>query len=126
MIVFFLKQKTAYEMRISDWSSDVCSSDLLFRGLLDEIRQQVRRDPAQVVERVDGIGAAPGTLLGGQTWLLEIHPLVTQSLRDAESRHVGNVVLLQQGDEGGIDRFVGHAVQQHVGDRKRQRLNSSH
>src|SRR3546814_4805797 len=29
MIVFFFKQKTAYEMRISDWSSDVCSSDLL-------------------------------------------------------------------------------------------------
>src|SRR3546814_6062897 len=26
--VFFVKQKTAYEMRISDWSSDVCSSDL--------------------------------------------------------------------------------------------------
>src|SRR3546814_3530823 len=30
-IVFFFKQKTAYEMRISDWSSDVCSSDLLDR-----------------------------------------------------------------------------------------------
>src|SRR3546814_4980685 len=29
--VFFFKQKTAYEMRISDWSSDVCSSDLLGR-----------------------------------------------------------------------------------------------
>src|SRR3546814_6263640 len=28
LIVFFFKQKTAYEMRISDWSSDVCSSDL--------------------------------------------------------------------------------------------------
>src|SRR3546814_3990503 len=28
MIIFFFKQKTAYEMRISDWSSDVCSSDL--------------------------------------------------------------------------------------------------
>src|SRR3546814_8820217 len=27
-LVFFFKQKTAYEMRISDWSSDVCSSDL--------------------------------------------------------------------------------------------------
>src|SRR3546814_3045278 len=27
--IFFFKQKTAYEMRISDWSSDVCSSDLL-------------------------------------------------------------------------------------------------
>src|SRR3546814_2061045 len=28
IVVFFFKQKTAYEMRISDWSSDVCSSDL--------------------------------------------------------------------------------------------------
>src|SRR3546814_8787157 len=29
---FFFKQKTAYEMRISDWSSDVCSSDLYSRA----------------------------------------------------------------------------------------------
>src|SRR3546814_9323216 len=29
----FFKQKTAYEMRISDWSSDVCSSDLLYGAL---------------------------------------------------------------------------------------------
>src|SRR3546814_10046380 len=28
LLVFFFKQKTAYELRISDWSSDVCSSDL--------------------------------------------------------------------------------------------------
>src|SRR3546814_2209513 len=31
-MIFFFKQKTAYEMRISDWSSDVCSSDLLGKG----------------------------------------------------------------------------------------------
>src|SRR3546814_1083383 len=31
LIFFFFKQKTAYEMRISDWSSDVCSSDLPHR-----------------------------------------------------------------------------------------------
>src|SRR3546814_2261595 len=31
-IIFFFKQKTAYEMRISDWSSDVCSSDLNGKG----------------------------------------------------------------------------------------------
>src|SRR3546814_9601762 len=30
-LYFFLMQKTAYEMRISDWSSDVCSSDLALR-----------------------------------------------------------------------------------------------
>src|SRR3546814_2414454 len=29
VLFFFFKQKTAYEMRISDWSSDVCSSDLM-------------------------------------------------------------------------------------------------
>src|SRR3546814_17047170 len=29
VVLFFFKQKTAYEMRISDWSSDVCSSDLV-------------------------------------------------------------------------------------------------
>src|SRR3546814_17482655 len=34
MLFFFFKQKTAYEMRISDWSSDVCSSDLLFMASL--------------------------------------------------------------------------------------------
>src|SRR3546814_941540 len=32
LVFFFLKQKTASEMRISDWSSDVCSSDLLASG----------------------------------------------------------------------------------------------
>src|SRR3546814_18359584 len=37
---FFFKQKTAYEMRISDWSSDVCSSDL--RPLLPLVQRQVR------------------------------------------------------------------------------------
>src|SRR3546814_3265806 len=31
-VIFFFKQKTAYEMRISDWSSDVCSSDLGHAG----------------------------------------------------------------------------------------------
>src|SRR3546814_6308951 len=31
LLFFFFKQKTAYEMRISDWSSDVCSSDLQHR-----------------------------------------------------------------------------------------------
>src|SRR3546814_8417027 len=37
---FFFKQKTAYEMRISDWSSDVCSSDLLGRVGIGEGHRQ--------------------------------------------------------------------------------------
>src|SRR3546814_9809644 len=35
LFFFFFKQKTAYEMRISDWSSDVCSSDLLLNAGAD-------------------------------------------------------------------------------------------
>src|SRR3546814_13232396 len=38
--VFFFKQKTAYEMRISDWSSDVCSSDLRSRAVRGDLRQE--------------------------------------------------------------------------------------
>src|SRR3546814_4117282 len=47
--VFFFKQKTAYEMRISDWSSDVCSSDLTAArrpGLQQRFLHQVVRDVA--------------------------------------------------------------------------------
>src|SRR3546814_1134410 len=36
--VFFFKQKTAYEMRIRDWSSDVCSSDLLTDEFMEAVR----------------------------------------------------------------------------------------
>src|SRR3546814_13074009 len=45
-LLFFFKQKTAYEMRISDWSSDVCSSDLIgtehegWRQLLDVLNTE--------------------------------------------------------------------------------------
>src|SRR3546814_7203881 len=40
---FFFKQKTAYEMRISDWSSDVCSSDLTAKILIVEDDMHIRR-----------------------------------------------------------------------------------
>src|SRR3546814_5842351 len=42
--LFFFKQKTAYEMRISDWSSDVCSSDLEHRPYAGGGRPAVQRD----------------------------------------------------------------------------------
>src|SRR3546814_7565132 len=58
--VFFFKQKTAYEMRISDWSSDVCSSDLLVPpgcGRCSTPRRHVGR-----AERL-GLALAGATLL---------------------------------------------------------------
>src|SRR3546814_5202108 len=49
MCVFFFKQKTAYEMRISDWSSDVCSSDLSFSLQLFHRPRHVIRAETEVM-----------------------------------------------------------------------------
>src|SRR3546814_17699445 len=43
----FFKQKTAYEMRISDWSSDVCSSDLAGRAKLEPAERECGRHNAR-------------------------------------------------------------------------------
>src|SRR3546814_1019785 len=43
LFFFFFKQKTAYEMRISDWSSDVCSSDLMGHAFQDTIMDTLIR-----------------------------------------------------------------------------------
>src|SRR3546814_18811783 len=58
MCFFFFKQKTAYEMRISDWSSDVCSSDL---SLCGASYQGVFRNPLADPYL---LGAAAGAGLG--------------------------------------------------------------
>src|SRR3546814_3656960 len=42
IVFFFFKQKTAYEMRISDWSSDVCSSDMRQHHRVAQRRQEHR------------------------------------------------------------------------------------
>src|SRR3546814_8201673 len=47
-VFFFFKQKTAYEMRISDWSSDVCSSDLT-----KAVVPQQARGPGNLRQPVD-------------------------------------------------------------------------
>src|SRR3546814_6457894 len=61
-VFFFFKQKTAYEMRISDWSSDVCSSDLGRRRHRDEMIEavapidvEVEGDRTKAVGRI-GVG----------------------------------------------------------------------
>src|SRR3546814_2978230 len=77
---FFFKQKTAYEMRISDWSSDVCSSDLLLGGARAAVegheheaagierghegRQHAHREGEVAVRRVIGEGRFHHDVLG--------------------------------------------------------------
>src|SRR3546814_9060196 len=58
---FFFKQKTAYEMRISDWSSDVCSSDL---EAVSPARAEVRKHEigqlAQPLDLIPHLGLGAG------------------------------------------------------------------
>src|SRR3546814_9217157 len=60
-VVFFFKQKTAYEMRISDWSSDVCSSDLVQCApsagyIVPRIQSLAMNEAARMVE--EGVASA--------------------------------------------------------------------
>src|SRR3546814_6391757 len=61
LLFFFFKQKTAYEMRISDWSSDVCSSDLLDAVCARDSAKAARlmaEDLGRIVPLVDAAGLA--------------------------------------------------------------------
>src|SRR3546814_4685379 len=55
---FFFKQKTAYEMRISDWSSDVCSSDLA--GLVHCVEKRIVSPVGSAVMGQSHKGVGPG------------------------------------------------------------------
>src|SRR3546814_6796861 len=72
-LVFFFKQKTAYEMRISDWSSDVCSSDLGDRG------NGASRLHHQSVDHLEGLGDRL-TIEGSDDNVLELRPVQKASV----------------------------------------------
>src|SRR3546814_5827267 len=74
-MLFVVKQKTAYEMRISDWSSDVCSSDLV-----GERRLHQRADADQVLDH--------GPVALGDA--AELAALARDALDRSEERRVGN------------------------------------
>src|SRR3546814_10716103 len=59
--VFFFKQKTAYEVRISDWSSDVCSSDLSATSLRWHRSRQTSSELSGLLSLTRTISRPPGT-----------------------------------------------------------------
>src|SRR3546814_7771194 len=73
VVFFFFKQKTAYEMRISDWSSDVCSSDLAER----------LGTPARLIQRASDIDPA---------WLAQVQTLGLTAGASAPEQLVREVV----------------------------------
>src|SRR3546814_4466035 len=106
-MLFFFKQKTAYELRISDWSSDVCSSDLPDRDLAN-----IRSTGAGrifVLERNSRLVAA--AVAGRDGWRGWIYYVAVAP--DCQGEGLGR-------------RIVEHAEAWLKSDRKSTRLNSSH
>src|SRR3546814_2589747 len=81
---FFFKQKTAYEMRISDWSSDVCSSDLL----MTKVRLSRPSRLASASAAVDSGSSISPSPRNAHTWDAETS-LMLRLVRRSEERRVG-------------------------------------
>src|SRR3546814_17775277 len=89
VFVFFFKQKTAYEMRISDWSSDVCSSDLVGRSGTEELLGRGARLGG--LRRTARLFLGVGPELGGHH-LLELELL----FRSEREQLIGGLLRLQR------------------------------
>src|SRR3546814_7411537 len=92
---FFFKQKTAYEMRISDWSSDVCSSDLFREGIRRYMKAH-RYANTETTDLWDAIEEATGEPVRRimDSWIFQGgHPLVRVDLRRSEERRVGKACV---------------------------------
>src|SRR3546814_6182438 len=121
---FFFKQKTVYEIRISDWSSDVCSSDLVVLDAAGRRREVAVRAGGAQDQQVDA-----GRLDAG---LLDRLPprLGRQARRRAPVAALLDAGALGDpgvaGVEVGLEVGVGQDLVGQGGDRKSTRLNSGH
>src|SRR3546814_16223231 len=93
-IFFFFKQKTAYDLRISDWSSDVCSSDLVLVGL-GEIGDAADLEADVLVQPRDDLVPA-AQALDHQRQLAEVAALLADPAPVARRLLAGDPALLAQ------------------------------
>src|SRR3546814_9130859 len=132
VVVFFFKQKTAYEMRISDWSSDVCSSDLSFGSRLLEQPADSADDAVEQSAVARSRNPASGGVLGqgvsGRLFGSAVRSpssIILPKLGTSERRveFVVDAPFLAGDFEGFAEDSFGLRL---VEDRKSTRLNSSH
>src|SRR3546814_7397909 len=104
-LFFFFKQKTAYEMRISDWSSDVCSADLRALQHRDQLRDAGElatdqyRDPSGAGRSdagADGTGRGAGHAQQGPQGISADPRLAGQHKPDRSEEHTSELQSLMR------------------------------
>src|SRR3546814_9688082 len=139
MCFFFFKQKTAYDMRISDWSSDVCSSDLLQPARERRDRADITFEPVEddrearreIIAQRDHVDRAIAEAIGLKILFLltldhphpgGIGPAIFEKLLERlGAEQVGEIAGIIAADDM---MLLGPEVGEE--DRKSTRLNSSH
>src|SRR3546814_7219755 len=133
LLFFFFKQKTAYEMRISDWSSDVCSSDLhpqqpglgLQRHVADLVQEQ-----GAALRLLEAAGGPHGG--AGERSLLVAEQLRLDQLAryrrhvERHERSVAPLAVVVQGARHQLLAGSGLAGDRERTERKSQRLKPSY
>src|SRR3546814_6538290 len=119
---FFFKQKTAYEMRISDWSSDVCSSDLQQVLHLGEVLTEGHHLLARCTQFGNGRGDLADRGVAGEAHAVHAQQHAFDAVVGARLvERAQQVAQLHFMHAGAAER----AERAHA-DRKSTRLNSSH
>src|SRR3546814_1227709 len=116
---FFFKQKTAYEMRISDWSSDVCSSDLWGRGTVDSWALSTVEDRAKVWDGIIEM-IEDGTIAKGHYANFHYDQFMSGTMESVRNIYRTLDLVLSPDVEAKMMAYLGEK------DRKSTRLNSSH
>src|SRR3546814_10173943 len=135
LLFLFFKQKTAYEMRISDWSSDVCSSDLMV--LADEMRDGQRDGPGHAVHGQCAGNGRELIAIEREVIALECDRRILRSVEEVGAEQMRVEFVDASGDRSHVNTDVDTAAL--LGqikrrgatcgielDRKSTRLNSSH
>src|SRR3546814_17765896 len=121
VVFFFFKQKTAYEMRISDWSSDVCSSDLPVDGHFGRHRRLAGAAcaGAQLADRLCGVRRAGRGQRAGMAKVPPGH--AGQRPADAESSRtfVRRASVHVESDRKSVGKGQGVSVRVDIGGRGR-------
>src|SRR3546814_1216953 len=120
-VVFFFKQKTAYEMRISDWSSDVCSSDLALAERIDMLEARLHALGEISDDARSRTLSATKSLSSQLTELQEATRSAAQEVTGMADVASGRIEATTQSARKAMEES-----RLDIEDRKSTRLNSSH